>query len=192
MAVVETVLALAGIVVFLFLVVAIVQYNRLVTLRNRIRESWSNVGTELQRRHDLIPNLVETVKGYAKHEATLFAAIARDRSAAMTAAKQGAAAATRTEQAVAAGLGRLLAVAEAYPKLQASQNFLALQQELANTEDRIQAARRFYNGNVRDYKNQGGTFPGSLWRRSFPPEAESFFEAEATAATLPKVQLGAA
>jgi LemA protein len=110
----------------------------------------------------------------------------------MAAQGQGAQAASGAEQRLADGLGRLLAVAEAYPALKASANFLALQQELANTEDRIQAARRFYNGNVRDFRNQAGTFPGSIWSGRFPPTSESFFEAEPSAAAVPQLRPGLA
>lgn len=141
-------LALAGLVVLF-------QYNRMVSLRNRVDESWGNIEAELQRRHDLVPNLVAAVQGATKHERAVVEAVTKARAAAM-AAPTDAGAATR----LVAGLQRLLAVAEAYPKLQASANFLQLQEELAITEDRLAAARRFYNGNVRDYLDQIRQLPG--------------------------------
>jgi LemA protein len=161
-------LAIAG----LFL---IVQYNKLVGLRLRIRESWANVDVELKRRHDLIPNLVETVKGYARHEQALLARLAELRSFAL--AQEGDTGRRRdAERDVAAALGRVLAVAEAYPQLKANENFLQLQRQLVETEDRIQAARRFYNGNVRDYNNQVQQFPSNLVARSFRFAAHEYFE----------------
>src|SRR5438045_9296271 len=136
-------------------------FNRLVRLRVRVDNAWSQIGVQLRRRYDLIPNLVETVKGYAAHEREVFEEVARTRSA--------AAAATRSpqEQAAAEGpfvaaLRQLFAVAENYPQLKANQNFLALQQELANTEDRIQASRRFYNNNVQAYNARIKQFPSMV------------------------------
>lgn len=151
------------------------QYNKLIGLRLRIGESWANVDTELKRRHDLIPNLVEAVKGYARHEQALFAEVTRQR-----ALVQGRAGDSKDrlegERALAGSLGRLLAVAEAYPQLQASANFLQLQRELVTTEDRIQAARRFYNGNVRDYNNKVQQFPSNLVAGSFRFQSHVYFE----------------
>lgn len=136
-------------------------YNSLVHLRNMVKESWSDVDTELKRRYDLIPNLVETVKGYAAHERDVLEQVARARAAA--AADHGPVAhQSQTEQALQDSLKRLFAVAENYPNLKASTNFLELQKELANTENRIQAARRFYNGNVRDYNSRCQMFPSSI------------------------------
>lgn len=170
---------LVGIAVAVLLLVlwAIFQFNRMTTLRLRCQEAWANVDTELLRRHDLIPNLVETVKGFAKHERGLFEEVARARTAALK-AEPTAAARSGREQALVAATQRLLAVAEAYPKLKASEHFLQLQNELAVTEDRIQAARRFYNGNVRDYANQIRQFPGSLVASLFSFRAEAYFEVE--------------
>jgi len=131
----------------------VLSYNRFVRQRQLVRNSWANIDTELRRRYDLIPNLVETVKGYAAHERGVFEEVARTRSAA------AAATGSPAEQAAAEGpfvaaLRQLFAVAENYPDLKANQNFLALQAELSNTEDRIQAARRFYNANVQDYNRR--------------------------------------
>jgi LemA protein len=163
-----------GIIVLLALA-GVVSYNRFVSQRNQIRDAWANIDTELRRRYDLIPNLVETVKGYAAHEREVFEEVARTRSAAAgatgTPAQQAAA-----EGPFMAALGRLFAVAENYPELKANQNFLALQQELANTEDRLQTARRFYNANVRDYNRRVQSFPSMFLARSFGFHEEEFFE----------------
>ena len=166
---------LAGVGGAVFLFVLIAQFNRMVVLRNRVRESWSNVDTELQRRHELIPNLVAAVKGYAKHETTLMRDVTRVRLAALgyRGEPHGLG---KLEGRLAAGIDRLLAVAEAYPALKASANFLDLQQELSITEDRIQAARRFYNGNVRDYHNKIRTFPGNIFAPLFGFRQSQFFQ----------------
>ena len=152
-------------------------YNKLVRLRQLIRESWGNVDVQLKRRYDLIPNLVNTVKGYAAHERDVLQAVveARDRAAASTGPVGEQ---SRDEEELVRSTRRLLAVAESYPQLRASQNFLALQQELVNTEDRIAAARRFYNANVRDYNVARTTFPTMLVAGlgDFPPA--DFFEVD--------------
>jgi len=149
-------------------------YNSLVSLRNMVKESWSDVDTELKRRYDLIPNLVETVKGYAAHEREVLEQVARARAAA--AADHGPVAhQSETEQTLQDSLGRLFAVAERYPDLKASANFLELQKELANTENRIQAARRFYNGNVRDYNTRCQMFPSSIIASMFKFQSADFF-----------------
>jgi LemA protein len=150
-------------------------YNRLVGLRNNITESWSNVDTELRRRHDLIPNLVETVKGYAAHERAVFEAVAEARSKAMSSegpTKQ----ASENENMLVGALKQLFAVSEGYPTLKADQNFLKLQQELVDTEDRIQAARRFFNGNIRDYNVLVQSFPSALVAGLFAFTEQDFFE----------------
>jgi LemA protein len=149
-------------------------YNSLVKLRNLVKESWSDVDTELKRRYDLIPNLVETVKGYAAHEREVLEQVARTRAEA--AADHGPVGhQSHTEQALQDSLGRLFAVAERYPDLKASVNFLELQHELSNTENRIQAARRFYNGNVRDYNSRCQMFPSSIIAAMFRFESADFF-----------------
>jgi LemA protein len=143
-----------------------VQYNALVGLRNYLRESWSNVETELKRRYDLIPNLVAVVQGYAAHERAVLERVTELRN--RCAANNGAVAdQSRDEVQLVAALKQLLAVVENYPQLKAAGNFLRLQTELVNTEDRIQAARRFYNGNVRDYRNRCETFPSNLVAKLF-------------------------
>ena len=137
-----------GIVVLLVLA-AVAMYNGLIKLRNLVQEAWRQIDVELKRRHDLIPNLVETVKGYAAHERGTLEGVMQARSAAMSGG-QGPAAAAQSEGMLSQALGRLFAVAEAYPDLKANVNFLALQQELTSTEDRIAAGRRYYNANVRE------------------------------------------
>ena len=152
----------------------LVQYNRLVSLRNYIRVSWSDVDVELKRRYDLIPNLVAAVKGYAAHERGVLERVAELRN--RCAANNGPVAdQSRDEIQLVTALKQLLAVVENYPQLKADQNFLKLQTELVNTEDRIQAARRFYNGNVRDYRNQCETFPSNLVARGFGFKSEGDF-----------------
>ncbi|GIU99302.1 MAG: hypothetical protein KatS3mg014_0918 [Actinomycetota bacterium] len=172
----EALWVVLGIVVLVVLG-GIVSYNRFVSQRQLIRDAWANIDTELRRRYDLIPNLVETVKGYAAHERAVFEEVTRAR------AQAAAATGSPAEQAAAEGplvaaLRQLFAVAEAYPDLKANQNFLALQSELANTEDRLQTARRFYNANVRDYNRRVQQFPSMLIARMFGFREEEFFEIE--------------
>jgi len=173
-------------VIALVLLFAVGTYNALVRLRQHVRESWSAIDTELKRRYDLIPNLVETVKGYASHEKeTLDAVIqARTRAVASTGSPGQQAA---DEAPLVQALGRLFAVAEAYPDLKANQNFLELQRELGNTEDRIQAARRFYNANVREMNTRIEVFPSNLIASTFGFKQEEFFEIEEMARETPKV-----
>jgi LemA protein len=169
----------------------IVSYNRFVSQKNLIRDSWANIDTELRRRYDLIPNLVETVKGYASHEREVFEEVARTRSAAAGATGNPAAQAAAEGPFVAA-LGKLFAVAEAYPDLKANQNFLALQAELSNTEDRLQTSRRFYNANVRDYNRRVQSFPSGVIARSFGFKEAEFFEVDEALrqAGAPQVNFG--
>lgn len=149
-------------------------YNGLITLRVRVDEAWSDITVQLKRRLDLIPNLVESVKGYAKHEKTVFEDVTEARSNAINAkgVKQTAAAENQFEGA----LKSLFAVAEAYPDLKASQSFIELQQELVDTEDKIQASRRFYNGGVRDLMTKVQTFPSNVVASTFGFKARDFFE----------------
>ena len=167
------VLGLAAIAV----IFGIVSYNRFVSQRQLIKDSWANIDTELRRRYDLIPNLVETVRGYATHERAVFENVTRARAAA------AAATGSPAEQAAAEGpfvaaLRQLFAVVENYPDLKANQNFLALQGELTNTEDRLQTSRRFYNANVRDYNQRVQQFPSMIVARMFGFKEEEFFEVE--------------
>jgi LemA protein len=162
-------------VIVLIAIGLIVSYNRFVSQRQMIKDAWANIDTELRRRYDLIPNLVETVKGYAAHEREVFEEVARTRSMAAGAtgspAQQAAA-----EGPFMAALGKLFAVAENYPDLKANQNFLALQAELSNTEDRLQTARRFYNSNVRQFNRRVQAFPSSVIAGMFHFEPAEFFE----------------
>jgi LemA protein len=160
-------------------------YNRFVRQRNLVEESWRQIDVELTRRHDLIPNLVETVKGYAAHERTVLEAVTQARTAAVSAATSGPVAQAQTENALVRSLGGLFAVAENYPNLKADQNFLALQQQLAETEDRIAAGRRFYNGNVRAYNTRIEAFPSSIVAGLGHFTKEEYFEVEDPAVRAP-------
>jgi LemA protein len=149
-------------------------YNGLVTLRVRVDEAWSDITVQLKRRLDLIPNLVETVKGYATHESSVFEEVTKARANALNAkgVQETAAADNQFEGA----LKSLFAVAEAYPELKANQNFSELQQELVDTEDKIQASRRFYNGGVRDLNTKTQTFPSNIVASLFGFKGREFFE----------------
>ncbi|MBI5466535.1 MAG: LemA family protein [Candidatus Kerfeldbacteria bacterium] len=149
-------------------------YNRLVTLKNRAGEGWSDIDVQLKRRHDLIPNLVQTVKGYATHEAKVFDSVTQARARAMGA--QDVHERQEAENALTGALKSLFAVAEAYPELKASVNFAKLQDELADTENKIQAARRFYNGLVRDLNTALETFPSNIVGNLFRFQPREFFE----------------
>ena len=165
------------VVVAVVLVTSLALYNRLVFQRNLAQESWRDVDTELQRRYDLIPNLVNTVKGYAAHEHATLDAVTQLRTAAM--AETGPAELQAPhEQALGQGVAQLLAVAESYPALKANESFLALQHELVDTEDRIQVTRRIYNANVRAYDSLVQTFPSLLLARSFHFTTLSYFQVE--------------
>lgn len=175
--------------VLLPLMWAVLTYNRLVALKNHTTEAWSNIDTELKRRYELIPNLVATVKGYAAHEKNVLEEVTRLRQ--QCAQDHGPVAhQAQGERALVSAINKLLAVAENYPDLKASESFLELQRELANTEDRIQAARRFYNGNVRENNNLVESFPSNLIARLGGFELRDFFEVEAAAVrALPEVRL---
>jgi LemA protein len=162
-------------IVFVLAVVPFAIYNRLVHLRNLCRESWRDIDTELQRRYDLIPNLVNTVKGYAAHEQQTFESVTAQRADAMATRREPDEQALR-EQALGRGVSQLMAVAERYPELRASDQFLALQRELADTEDRIQVARRIYNANVRAYDTLVQTFPALFVARMSGFTARPYFE----------------
>lgn len=155
-------------------------FNSLITRRNRVDEAWSDIDVQLKRRYDLIPNVVETVKGYARHESGVFEKVTEARAAAMGAKtlKEHA----QAENMLSQTLKSLFAVSEAYPDLKASQNFLQLQDELKDAEDKIQAARRFYNGNVRDFNTALQVFPTNLIAGAFGFSAREFFELEEAAA----------
>lgn len=180
--VITAVVALGGYVIVVF--------NGLVRHRNLVREGWSGIDVQLRRRSDLIPNLVQAVKGYATHERSLFEDITARRSASlMTAATPAKAAA---EQALQGSLGRLLAVAEAYPQLRADRNFLKLQEQLAEIEDQLQMARRYFNGTVRDFNIRIQSFPDILVSRALGYREEHFFQIDAASAAVPAISLSGA
>jgi LemA protein len=170
-------------VVVLWLVLA---YNGLVTVRNRTQEAYSDIDVQLKRRYDLIPNLVETVKGYASHEKTVFEDVTAARSNAMQATGPARAGA---ENQLSGALKSLFAVAENYPDLKANQNFLNLQNELTDTEDKIQAARRFYNGMVRDLNTKIQVFPTNMFANMFGFTKMNFFGNDLTDAEKQPVQV---
>ena len=167
-------------VIILVVLIAIVgiylwaTYNSLVTLNVRVDEAWSDITVQLKRRADLIPNLIESVKGYASHERGVFEAVTKAR--AETLAATGPAEAAVAENHMQAALKSIFAVAEAYPQLQASQNFLQLQGELVDTEDKIQASRRFYNGGVREFNTKIKVFPNNMWARQLGFSERQFFD----------------
>ena len=164
------------IIVVVLVVVGIGIYNGLIKLKNRVDEAWSDIDVQLKRRHDLIPNLINTVKGYAAHEKEVFEKVTEARTAAMGA--QTPADKENAENALSGTLKSLFAVAENYPDLKANQNFLELQRELTDTEDKIQAARRFYNGNVRDFNTKIQVFPNNIFAGILNFTKRDFFAAE--------------
>jgi LemA protein len=169
-------LVIIAVIVILLIVFVIAVYNGMVRSRNKVDEAWSGIDVQLKRRHDLIPNLVESVKGYAAHERETFQAVTDARTRAMSAS--GPAAAGAAEGMLSQALGRLFAVAEAYPQLRATENFQQLQNELTNTEDQIAAARRIYNGNVQSYNSSIQVFPNSIIAGMGGFTRREFFEIE--------------
>ena len=172
-------------IVVVLLVVLVWLYNRMVRLRNEVDTGWANIDVQLKRRNDLIPNIVEAVKGYAAHERGTFEAVTQARAA--VAGAQGPAAAGEADNLLTAALGKLFAVAEAYPDLKASENFLQLQHELSATEDKIAAARRYYNATVLRFNNSIQTFPAVLLAGVFGFLKREVFAAEAGDRGLPEV-----
>ena len=184
-------LIIVGVLVLLVVIVGIYlwsTYNSLVTLGVRVDEAWSDITVQLKRRADLIPNIIEAVKGYAAHEKQVFESVTRARAETLTATTPVEA--SIAENHMQQALKSVFAVAEAYPQLQASQNFLQLQSELVDTEDKIQAARRFYNGGVRDLNTKIKTFPNTLFVRNLGFTERDFFEVDEPAAIAepPRVQ----
>lgn len=163
-------------VVVVLIVGLVVIYNGLIRAKVRVDEAWSDIDVQLKRRYDLIPNLIETVKGYAKHEKEVFEKVTAQRTQAMNAT--GPAEKEKAENMLSGTLKSLFAVAENYPDLKANQNFLELQKELTDTEDKIQAARRFYNGNVRDFNTKIQVFPNNILAGILGYKNREFFEAE--------------
>ncbi|MBI3589541.1 MAG: LemA family protein [Candidatus Liptonbacteria bacterium] len=155
----------------------IFSYNGFVRLSNRVKEAWSDIEVQLKRRYDLIPNLVATVKGYASHESGVFEKVTEARTRAMGASSKGdMKEIAKAENQLAGTLKTLFAVSENYPSLRASENFAKLQEELSDTENKIQAARRFYNGNVRDFNTKVETFPSNLIANLFHFAPKEFFD----------------
>ena len=175
------------VVVVLLILFFIAQYNGLVRLRNRIDNAWSQIDVQLKRRHDLIPNLIETVKGYAAHEQGTFEKVVQARNAAISA--QGPEQAAQAENVLTGALRQVFALAENYPDLKANQNFLALQEELTSTEDRISYARQFYNDSVLKYDNKLETFPSNTIAGMFGFKPREYFKTDdPTDREVPKVQ----
>ncbi|HZR91871.1 MAG TPA: LemA family protein [Gaiellaceae bacterium] len=172
------------VVVAALLAVAGLLFNRLVRLRNETEAGWANIDVQLKRRNDLIPNLVETVKGYAAHERELFDEVTKARAA--VAATSAPAERAVASDALSGALGRLFAVAEAYPQLRASENFQELQEELTDTEDKIAAARRYYNSVVQTYNTAIQSFPAVLYAGLLGFRAREFFSAEASERATPQ------
>ena len=174
------------ILILLLVVFAIATYNSLVNLRNRVKNAWSQIDVQLNRRADLIPNLVETVKGYAKHEKTVFENVTKARAGLMNA--QTVKETAEANNMLTDTLKSLFAVAENYPELKANQNFLELQGQLEETENKIAYSRQFYNDTVLMYNNKIQMFPSNLFARQFNFVEAEFFEIEESARTVPKVQ----
>ncbi|MFA4835708.1 MAG: LemA family protein [Dehalococcoidia bacterium] len=176
-----------GIVVLLLLFVVVV-YNGLVRARNQTKNAWAQIDVQLKRRHDLIPNLVETVKGYAAHERGTFEAVTNARNLAQSAVGKGVGAQAKAEGELSGFLSKLLAVAENYPQLKANENFLALQEELTSTENKISFSRQFYNDSVLHYNNNIQMFPSNILAGMFGFKQGEFFQTEAPAEReVPKV-----
>ena len=173
-------------IVVVMIGLGVLLYNRLIHLRNKVEEAWAQIDVQLQRRHDLIPNLVNTVKGYAEHEKSVFEEVTAARAAAVSA--QGAAAAGQAEDALGAALGRLFAVAENYPQLKADANFRQLQEELSDTEDKVAFARQYYNDNVREWNTRISSVPDMLVARMMGAQKAEYFELEDGAGAAPQVQ----
>lgn len=176
------VLGIVAVLIFWFIAV----YNGIVTLRNRTQEAWSDIDVQLKRRHDLIPNLVESVKGYAKHEKELFEKVTQARADAINA--KGAAEVSAKENVLTDALKSVFAVAENYPALRATENFQKLQDELTDTENKIEASRRFYNGNVRDFNIKIQVFPNNIFAGMLSAKPFELFETEAGEKETPQVK----
>jgi LemA protein len=171
---------IVGIVVIL-LIMFVATYNGLVRLRNQVKNAWAQIDVQLKRRHDLIPNLVETVKGYMKHERETLEAVTKARNLAVKATSAGAAKRGEAEAELSSALGRLLAVVERYPTLKANENFLALQEELTSTENKISFSRQYYNDSVLKYNNQTQMFPSNVVAGMAGFKAGEFFEVKVAA-----------
>ena len=178
-------------IVVLVLLLSIFAYNSLVRLRNQMRNAWAQIDVQLKRRHDLIPNLVETVKGYMKFERETLEAVTNARNLAQKAIGSGVGAQSKAESELSGALSRLLAVVERYPDLKANQNFLALQEELTSTENRISFSRQYYNDSVLGYNNKIQMFPSNIVANMTGFSAGEFFEITVAAEKeVPKVSFG--
>ena len=179
-------LIVIAVLVLVPLLYVLIQYNALITLRNHIRDAWSNIDTELKRRYDLIPRLVATAKGYADHERSVLERVTQLRNRCL--ANQGAIGDQAADEAkLVVALEQLLAIVENYPDLKADQHFLQLQTELVTTEDRIQAARRFFNGNVRDYRTKCESFPSNIVANFCGFQREDYFRVSPAVRDVPNV-----
>jgi LemA protein len=177
------------VIVVLLAIVFVAMYNGLVRLRNRIDSAWSQIGVQLERRHDLIPNLIETVKGYAAHERQTLEGVVQARNAAIQAKDAGPEQQAQAENVLTGALRQVFALAENYPDLKANQNFLALQEELTTTEDRISYSRQFYNDSVLKYDNKLETFPSNTIAGMFGFKPREYFKADdPTDREVPKVE----
>jgi len=173
-------------IIFLIVLWFVAVFNGIVILRNRTKEAWSDIDVQLKRRHDLIPNLVESVKGYAKHESGVFEKVTQARAEAIGA--KAPAEIAEKENVLTGALKSVFAVAEAYPQLRASENFQKLQDELTDTENKIEASRRFYNGNVRDFNIKIETFPNNIAAGMIGAKPFELFEAGAGEKETPQVK----
>ncbi len=181
---------IVGIVVVVFALYAISVYNTFVTFRNRTKEAWSDIEVQMKRRYDLIPNLVETVKGYAAHESGTLEKVIQARNMAMAVNPKDMKKLAESENILSGALKSVFALSENYPTLKANENFVELQRELRDTEDKIQAARRFYNGNVMAFNTKAETFPSNIIASVFHFEKQPFFElAESEQAARQAVQI---
>jgi len=178
------ILYILGIILVLAVLWAVFSYNKFVTLRNRAQEAWSDISVQLKRRYDLIPNLINTVKGYASHESQTFEKVTEARTKAMGA--QSVEDTAQAENMLTGALKSVFALSEAYPDLKANENFLELQRELSDTENKIQASRRFYNTNVRDLNIGIESFPGNIIAGMFKFKKETFFELDEAEAEVAK------
>jgi len=165
-----------GVIVVILLIMFIANYNGLVRLRNQVKNAWAQIDVQLKRRYDLIPNLVETAKGYMKHERETLEAVTNARNLAQQMSSAGAGERAKAEGELSGALSRLLAVVENYPDLKANQNFLALQEELTSTENKISFSRQFYNDSVLRYNNKTHVFPSNVVARLMGFKEDSFFE----------------
>jgi len=176
------------VIVVLAVLFFVFAYNGVIRLRNRVDSSWSQIGVQLERRHDLIPNLVETVKGYAAHERQTLEEVVQARNSAVQAQQAGPAQQAQAENVLTGALRQLFALSENYPDLKANQNFLNLQEELTATEDRISYARQFYNDSVQKFDTKIQTFPTNLIAGMFNFQPREYFQAEQGATEVPKVE----